>query len=405
MKIAVVQLGARMHYAVPRIFSEAGILSTLYTDICGTSGLGRLMSHLPHKLMPGGVRRLVARQVSGVPADQVVTFDRLGMAYWWSLRCARTPREIAQAHLQAGQELQEAVIRHGIDGTDAVYSFNSAGLEVMKFARAHHMRTFHEQTIAPVVVQTSLLKAEYARWRGWEIEPPYEEFYRPFEENEKAEWELADTILCGSEFVRQGIAQAGGPVERAVVVPYGVNMTVDPAILDQRSLREPGPLRVLTVGTVGLRKGSPYVMEVARKLQGRADFRMAGPIDLTPDGASKLAEYVTLLGIVPRSEMAAQFSWADVFLLPSICEGSATATYEALAWGLPVVTTPNTGSPVVHDQNGYVVPIRDVERLVDALERLRDQDLRRKMGALAISDSKKLNVSAYGHRLVEAIKS
>src|SRR5476651_1578591 len=96
-----------------------------------------------------------------------------------------------------------------------------------------------------------------------------------------------------------------------------------------------GPLRVLTVGAVGLHKGSPYVLAAARQLRHGATFRMVGQIKGRPAAVAQLRVAVELCGPVPRSEMLAHFQWADVFLLPSLCEGSATVAYEALACGLP----------------------------------------------------------------------
>ena len=74
--------------------------------------------------------------------------------------------------------------------------------------------------------------------------------------------------------------------------------------------------------------------------------------------------------MVPRSEVIRHYEWADIFLLPSLCEGSATSTYEALTAGLPVVCTPNCGSVVRHGTEGYLVPIRDPGAISDRLEAL-----------------------------------
>jgi glycosyltransferase involved in cell wall biosynthesis len=65
--------------------------------------------------------------------------------------------------------------------------------------------------------------------------------------------------------------------------------------------------------------------------------------------------------------MADLYAWADVFLLPSICEGSAMVTYEALSWGLPVITTHNAGSIVRDTVDGWLVPIRDSEAIAKKL--------------------------------------
>ncbi|HEY65970.1 MAG TPA: glycosyltransferase family 4 protein, partial [Caldilineae bacterium] len=86
-----------------------------------------------------------------------------------------------------------------------------------------------------------------------------------------------------------------------------------------------------------------------------------------------------LIGYV--TDPVAVYQQADVFTFPTIEEGSALVTYEALACGLPVVTTPNAGSVVRDGVEGFIVPTRDVEALVAVLERLRaDERLRLGIG-------------------------
>src|SRR5207244_3760976 len=136
------------------------------------------------------------------------------------------------------------------------------------------------------------------------------------------------------------VAASGGPVERCRVVPYGV----DRRFACPNRPSHGGPLRVLTVGSVELRKGHPYVLAAARRLRGRASFRVIGPVHVSAAAQQELADALDLVGPVPHSDLAAHYAWADVFLLPSVCEGSATVTYEALTAGLPVLCTPNTGS-------------------------------------------------------------
>jgi glycosyltransferase involved in cell wall biosynthesis len=200
--------------------------------------------------------------------------------------------------------------------------------------------------------------------------------------------------------VRDAVIATGGDSARTVVVPYGV---------DQRFALPPrtphgGPLRVLTVGGIGLRKGSPYVLEAARQLKGRMTFRMVGPCALAPAARQALAREVELVGAVPRAEIQRHYAWADVFLLPSICEGSATATYEALAAGLPVVTTPNAGSVVRDGRDGHVVPIRDVDAIVAALLGLAGNPrLRQEMAHEASLRAAEHDLAHYGQRLRSAL--
>ncbi len=343
---------------------------------------------------------------TGCTSNKIVNYDSLGFRYWWRLRRARTRREIGKAHLWAGDEFARLILKTGWGKADHLYTFDSAGFGLMARAKADGLRIIHEQTIAPVALQVELLTEEQALWPRWEEATDLDNFFGPFLEVEREEWTLADRIICGSPFVMDGIRRAGGPFDRAVVVNYGVETHQRSAANNEKhACAMARPLRVLTVGTVSLRKGAPYVAEAAKRLRGRAQFRVAGSIDLTAAGRTKMAEAVELLGIVPRPEMPALFEWGDVFLLPSICEGSATASYEALAWGLPVVTTANAGAPVEDGIEGFVVPIRDIESICAALEKLIDQPLlRQKMSFAARVKHQSLSVAAYGQRLLKEIR-
>jgi glycosyltransferase involved in cell wall biosynthesis len=143
---------------------------------------------------------------------------------------------------------------------------------------------------------------------------------------------------------------------------------------------------------------------VARELGDKAEFRMVGPIGVLPEARAKLAATLKLTGPIPRSEMRAQFEWADVFLLPSLCEGSATAVYEALAAGLPVICTDNTGSVVRHGIDGYIVPIRDVSETAEILRQFAGTPAAlARMSDSARERARDFTVSRYGERLVAAL--
>jgi glycosyltransferase involved in cell wall biosynthesis len=87
-----------------------------------------------------------------------------------------------------------------------------------------------------------------------------------------------------------------------------------------------------------------------------------------------------------------------------LCEGSATVVYEAFAAGRPVVCTPNTGSVVRDRADGFIVPIRNSESIVAALELLaKDPDLRRAMSRNATRPSLEFGIDAYGRRLIREL--
>lgn len=396
----VAQLGARMHYAIPRMLHDAGILSHFYTDICATQGWPRVLGLLPGNFRPAGLKRLLDRVPVGVPSEKITAFTSFGWEYHNRRAASSTPTDITRAHLWAGRRFCELILDKGLEGADGVYTFNSAGLELLEGAKQRGLKAVMEQTIAPREIEMKLLREEQERFPDWEPPVPDDEAVGEFIAREHAEWEQADLILCGSEFVREGIAASGGPSEKCRIVPYGVDAKFQ---IEGRE-RQAGPLRVLTVGVVGLRKGSPYVFEAARQLKGIAEFRMVGTVGMLPAARSRSAEFVELPGAVPRSEVHRHFAWADVFLLPSMCEGSATVVYEALAAGLPVVCTPNAGSVVRHGEEGFVVPVRDVQAIVDALADLaRIPDLLAAMSIKACERATMFTLDHYRGRLLAAL--
>jgi glycosyltransferase involved in cell wall biosynthesis len=396
----VAQLGARMQYAVPRILHRAGRLSRLLTDIAANRGLLRCLQLWPRAVRPGAVTRLLNRTPKDIPAHLIRANTRLGISF--ARRYAKTKSELdrIELFLRVGESFGAWVVQQDWAGAGGVFVYNTAGLEILREARRRGLRTACEQTIAPFTVERFILAQERARFPHWENDSADGPALTAYANRERQEWECADTILCGSEFVRDGIGQIGGPLDRCRVVPYGVDARFDVPPAETHG----GPLRVLTVGAVGLRKGAPYAIEAAKRLRGKAVFRWVGAFKMADAAKSELGDDVEFVGAVPRSDVVQQYAWADVFFLPSLCEGSATSTYEALTAGRPVVCTPNCGSVVRDGIEGYVTPIRDVDVVVARLEHLAgDQDLRRQMAEAARRRADEMNYEAYSRGLLAAL--
>jgi glycosyltransferase involved in cell wall biosynthesis len=393
----VCQLGARMHYAVPRMLSQAGKLECFYTDLYGGLDWTGIFHRLPEKWRISGLRRLMGRVAAGLPNDKVYAQPMFGAWYYLRRRTARDTDHMSGIHLWAGRAFGNRVVKSGFGAAAAVYTFNTAAREILRAARGQGLFTVVEQTIVPRKVEDALLKQEHDRHPGWEPDKKFGFNAERTARREAEEWALADLIVCGSEFVRAGIAQCGGPVERCAVVPYGVDSHFAVARRD----RSPGPLRVLTVGELGLRKGAPTCLEVAQALGSAAEFRWVGPTSLSAKAKAEVSQAVHLIGAVPRSDIRMHYEWADVFFLPSICEGSATVTYEALTCGLPVLTTPNAGSTVEDGITGFIAPVGNVQTMVERLRRLHeDRALLKRMSTAAAEHSCDLSFAAYQHRLL-----
>jgi glycosyltransferase involved in cell wall biosynthesis len=403
MKIAVTRMGALFHYAIPRTVHKLGLLGRFYTDIWSGKGWGKLLEAVPIGLRPDSLKRLLGRHARDLPSDLVTAFPALAFRYGLDRKRARSTAEELQVHMNAGRRFCERIIRHGLQDCNAVYSTNSQGLELLVHARQRGLRTMSEQTIAPYAFERKLLAEEQDRFPDWEAPlEPAREAVEAFAARERQEWALCDLILCGSEFVKDAIRVVGGPADKCLVVPYGFDFPNHGSrITNHESGR---PLRVLTMGTVCLRKGMPYVAQAAEALRGQMTFRVVGPCRLKSAGLEELRSVVELFGAVPRSEVRSHFEWADVFLFPSLCEGSATVCYEAMAAGLPVICTPNTGSVVRDGQEGFLVPTRDVGAIVERLRQLgADRRLLAQMSEAALARREFFTMEAYAKRLKQAL--
>src|SRR5690606_8072415 len=122
----------------------------------------------------------------------------------------------------------------------------------------------------------------------------------------------------------------------------------------------------------GVRKGAPYFLQVAERLSKRMTFAMVGGLRVSATSAGKPSRHVTLTGHVSRQEAQEWMRRFDVLLFPSTCEGCAGVAQEALAYGVPVLTSPNSGSTVRDGVEGYVLPYDDIDNFVQRLEELDD---------------------------------
>ncbi|EGV20679.1 glycosyltransferase family 4 protein [Thiocapsa marina] len=409
MKVVVAQLGARMHYAVARILYRAGRLEHLYTDITATKGWPRLLRAVPDVITPASVRRLKARVPIGISESRITAFTSFGLDYVRRCRRGGNISDVMATHLWAGSRFNELVLAGGFGEAQAVYGFNSASQVLFSGAKAAGLSCVLEQSSAPRRIERELMRDVTARFPGWHDNKLADQHGDAFADREAREWALADSIFCPSEFVKDGLIQSGVAPSKCVVVPYGVdigrqNQTV--RSVPQRSAS--GPFNVLFVGRVGLQKGATYLIEALSKLRDRRiHCRMVGSIGIDMSLLrSLLPDNVEVVGAVPRSEIGVEYANADLFCLPSLCEGSATVIYEALAAGLPVVTTPNAGSIVRHGVEGFIVPIQDADALADRLAQLEaDRTLLAQMRQAALSRSAYGSIASYGQRLLDALDS
>jgi glycosyltransferase involved in cell wall biosynthesis len=411
-RVTVAQLGARMHYAIPAILQEAGMLEHFYSDAYVGKGsnlryLLKMASLFPRSYWPMGLHRLSGRKEDKIPAKKITAFNLFGLKHVWEVARSENEEKRRGVYIDGGKEFCQKVIQKGLGDVDAIYTFKNVALELLQYAKTKGIHGIMEQTIAPMEVQYDLLSEEARKWEGWEEPYPEKKVWIPTIEREHKEWEAADTIVCGSQFVADGLEKCGAKKEKIKVVPYGVNLEGMP----DRKIDAPWDgtrkLRVLFLGALNLRKGAPYLYEAIKLLKNEEiECRAVGSVAIREKEKSKISEVMQVKGPVPRTKIYDEYGWADVFVFPSICEGSATVIYEALSAGLPVITTPNSGSVVRDGVEGYIVPIRNPEAIADSIMKIvNDPEKLREFSKNAEKRAKQYSWEEYGKRLVRIIES
>jgi glycosyltransferase involved in cell wall biosynthesis len=254
------------------------------------------------------------------------------------------------------------------DGVGCLWGCDTSSLDAFRIARAHGIPCVLEQTIGHPRAWNRILVEERDR-----LPADFDPYPRPYPEADLArvdeEIALADHVCCGSAFVQSTLLEWGVPAGKVSVVPYGVRSEV---FRPADAPRPAAGLRLLFVGHFGMRKGAWYLLQALARLTHLRGLTLtiAGKQTVGTRYLSPVESMLRQLPHIPREQMATMYQGADALVLPSLFEGSALATYEALASGLPVITTPNAGSIVRDGVDGFLVGPRDIDALADRIERL-----------------------------------
>jgi glycosyltransferase involved in cell wall biosynthesis len=390
-------MGARLHYAVPATYARANALHRLYTDACASVGLLSIArERIPAAYRSAAVRRLLARTLPPEVPREFVRVETLSTLVD-GLRKMRTGE--VPANVSAHERLRRKILRRRFDGANCFYTLDNRDLELVRAARDAGLAVIFEQVSSPNIGR--VVREERHLFRGIEKESPDAILEEGIARDTQA-FRLANIVTCPSDYVQQEVRSLAGETVRTALTPYGINEDW----LETRSSPIPG--RILFVGRVCLLKGSHYLAEAARILKARGvpcEIRVVGPY--SPDVIARPAfQGPTYVGPVPRDAVRSEFAEADVFAFPSLTEGLAMVQLEAMACGVPVVTTPRAGGQVRDGQDGFVVPIRDPRALADRLEQIvSDRELREKMSHSARRKAQELSWSHFGQLLLAATHS
>jgi glycosyltransferase involved in cell wall biosynthesis len=231
--------------------------------------------------------------------------------------------------------------------------FHGLNQRLPRAGRAKMVSTFHDLFV---------LSGEYST----------EEFRVRFIEQAREAADRSDRIIAVSEFTASQVADyLSYPKKQIRVVPHGVTLPQNVQPIEHREKI------VLTVGAVQKRKNTRRLIDAFRAMGPDWQLWIAGSAGFEAESMLKdLPANVRVLGYVSDVELAALYQRAAIFAFPSLDEGFGIPVLEAMAHGVPVVTSTTSALPQVAGDAAVLVDPLEVEAISMALRDLSAIDAR-----------------------------
>lgn len=258
-------------------------------------------------------------------------------------------------------KFQRQISAKSIQHCSTVIGFDTSSWLLAKQAKDVNKVFFLDQSTPHPLFKESVLQQVFYRYPKWkeDLEGRSSEVYLC----EQQEYELASKIVVASTYTKNSLITHGVPKDKIIINPYGVDLKkFEPA---QRTLQEK-PLRFLFLGAVNARKGIPLLLQAWQMLQVKeAELWLVGPIK--PETRTLIPDLLGLKikGRYPHEDLPGLMKQCDVLVFPSYFDGFALVLLEALATGLPIITTEATAGPdLISDGiEGFIIPTGNVDDL------------------------------------------
>jgi len=282
---------------------------------------------------------------------------------------------------------------------DVVYGYEDGALETFRAAKDLEVRRIYDLPIGYWRFAQKIYEEECEREPEWsETLTGLRDSPEKLERKEE-ELKLADRIVVASNFAKRTLdsCRARGAVE---VVAYGA-----PTATRDELVRRSGKLRVVFVGSLGQRKGLSYLLRATQLLGQSVELTLLGRKSVSNcrplEAAVRTHRWIPSL---PHQEVLRTMREHDVLVLPSLFEGFGLVILEAMAQGVPVITTPHSAGPDLINEgvDGFIVPIRSAEAIAEKLATLaKDRERVREMKLAARHSAVHQRWENYRGRLVE----
>jgi glycosyltransferase involved in cell wall biosynthesis len=338
-------------------------------------------------------RRIANRTLAEDFDSSVKTYSRLELLAQWRLSRGGDEQKVLQRRNDA---FQLSIPDQALRDADVVIGVDTASAILAERCKALNRPFVLDQTIGHPDAKQAMhddMQTAFPEWREG-----FEKRRSEVRAAEIKEQILATAIVTASSFAKETLVRNGIPADKVHVIPYGVDT--------QRFARSGGdesrPFRFAYVGLLTARKGIPLLVKAWERLtHPGAELWLIGKG--SPKAKTLLPPLPGLRHIdaVPHDDVPRLLSQCDSFVFPSFFEGFGLVLLEAMACGLPVITTTSTAGPdiITRDHDGWVLEPGNLDRLVGAMEFcLKNRNRIAEMGSNARRKAEQFSWNAYGER-------
>jgi glycosyltransferase involved in cell wall biosynthesis len=383
----------RSAFIFPRAIYAQGMLAALVTGYIPPFGKG--VTPLLRATQLPGLARASSLFPQDIPRDLLISggISELIRLLKFKLRTGRVVRP--RLLMEFERDFAEWVSRLDLPEHTAFIGFAYSSLEIMAKEREAGRFVVVVQIDAAALNQR-IVQQEAERWPSYVC--PELVFPEAYFDRVRREWALADLILVNSDWTRRMLISEGVSEAKIELIPLAYSRPAS-KVADRRDAG--AELSVVWLGNVTLGKGIQYLVEAARLLMGEpVRFTIAGQICVAREAIHRAPSNMTFLGAIPFSKITGFLSQGDVFVFPTLSDGFGLTQIQAIAHGLPVITTPNCGTVVEHGVTGYIVEPRSPEALAQAILQLsRNRELLRKMAAQCLCAANRFSPAVFAERL------
>lgn len=411
MKIIVAHPGRQHSYRLASALKKNEMLAYYCTTIYDKESSG-LMKFVKRFLSKDNLKRANGRRNPDLEDNDVIQYCEFGgMVEAFLARVDKTHKIYTAVQQYNANRFGKKVAKLAIKNkVDAVICYDTNSLACFKYLskNAPHIIRIQDVSHSARPFEKKLFEEEIERSGNLDFKSEDVMLWNKRFLN-KAREEIAVTqyFLVPSQFVKKGLVFCGVESDNIFVVPYGANVESD-IVREQKGTDD--TVNFLFVGLVNYRKGIPYLLKAFSQLEAAsATLTLTGTYDKNSWFVQEYLdkENIRFTGRVLPQEVKKIYESSDVFVIDSFAEGMAQVGIEAMACGLPIICSENSGvnDLVTDGENGFVIPCGDADILAEKMQWFIDNKEKiADMGANARIIAKQYTWQRYGDDISKTLQ-